>query len=145
LGEPVPTPVLGIDETRRGKPRWERCAETGRWLRVDPYDTGFIDLAGDQGLLGQCEGRSGAAVITWLSQRTPQFRESVTYWRSIPPRRMRRRSAPPGCCRTRRSWLITFVKLANDALTKVRRRLPESCGIAAAANLTPSGPTGGAC
>jgi hypothetical protein len=36
LTEPMPTAVLGIDETRRGKPRWERCAETGRWMRVDP-------------------------------------------------------------------------------------------------------------
>jgi transposase len=34
--EPAPTAVLGIDETRRGKPRWERCTETGRWVRVDP-------------------------------------------------------------------------------------------------------------
>lgn len=30
LAEPQPTPVLGIDETRRGKPRWERCAASGR-------------------------------------------------------------------------------------------------------------------
>jgi transposase len=58
LGEPEPTPVLGIDETRRGKPRWEYRAETQRWVRVDPWDTGFVDLAGDQGLLGQHEGRS---------------------------------------------------------------------------------------
>jgi transposase len=43
--------VLGIDETRRGKPRWQRCAASGRWVRVDPWDTGFVDLAGDQGLL----------------------------------------------------------------------------------------------
>ena len=48
-----PTPVLGIDETRRGKPRWERCAATGRSVRVDPWDTGFVDPAGDQGLPGQ--------------------------------------------------------------------------------------------
>ena len=75
LGEPQPTPVLGIDETRRGKPRWERCAATGRWVRVDPWDTGFVDLAGDQGLLGQREGRTGAAVIDWLSERAPAFRD----------------------------------------------------------------------
>ena len=30
-----------------------------------------------QGLLGQREGRTGAAVITWLSERTPEFREAV--------------------------------------------------------------------
>jgi len=79
LTEPAPTPVLGIDETRRGKPRCERCAEAGRWVRIDPWDTGFVDLAGDQGLLGQQEGRSGRAVVAWLKERTPQFRESVKY------------------------------------------------------------------
>ena len=54
--EPEPTRVLGIDETRRGKPSWEHCAETGRWVRVDPWDTGFVDLAGVQGMLGQRDG-----------------------------------------------------------------------------------------
>ncbi|MCX2935023.1 transposase family protein [Mycobacterium sp. CVI_P3] len=77
LGEPDPTPVLGIDETRRGKPRWEHCTATGRWVRVDPWDTGFVDLAGDQGLLGQREGRTGATVIAWLSERSVAFREAI--------------------------------------------------------------------
>ena len=43
LTKPAPTTVLGIDETRRGKPRWVRDEDTngpaGRWRRVDPYDT----------------------------------------------------------------------------------------------------------
>ena len=65
LSEPEPTRVLGIDETRRGKPRWEYCTETQRWVRVDPWDTGFVDLADHQGLLGR-EGRTGAALVAWL-------------------------------------------------------------------------------
>jgi hypothetical protein len=41
LAELEPTRVLGIDETRRGKPGWTRCELTGRWVRVvDPWDTG---------------------------------------------------------------------------------------------------------
>jgi transposase len=36
LEEPQPTPMLGIDETRRGKPRWQRHSETGRWVRIRP-------------------------------------------------------------------------------------------------------------
>ena len=61
LGDPAPVAVLGIDETRRGKPRWSRDPASGRWLRTDPWDTGFVDLTGVQGLLGQVEGRTGAA------------------------------------------------------------------------------------
>jgi transposase len=79
LGEPEPTQVLGIEKTRRGKPRWEHCTHTGRWVRVDPWDTGFVDRAGDQGLLGQREGRTGATVIGWLSERSAPFREGNQY------------------------------------------------------------------
>ena len=71
--------MLGIDETRRGKPRWQRCSDTQRWVRVDPWDTGFVDLAGDQGLFGQREGRTGAAVIDWLRERSDAFRDGVEY------------------------------------------------------------------
>jgi len=77
LSEPAPVRVLGIDETRRAKPRWEYCTDTSRWVRVDPCDTGFVDLAGDQGLLGQPAGRTTAAVVAWLNQRTPQLREEI--------------------------------------------------------------------
>jgi transposase len=31
LTEPEPPVVLGIDETRRGKPKWIQDSETGRW------------------------------------------------------------------------------------------------------------------
>ena len=41
LGAPAPVRVLGIDETRRGKPRWTRDTDSGRWVRTDPWDTGF--------------------------------------------------------------------------------------------------------
>ena len=60
LVEPEPVRVLGIDETRRGRPRWEYCSETQRWVWVDPWDTGFVDLDGEQGLLGQRTGRTSA-------------------------------------------------------------------------------------
>ncbi|WP_169309853.1 hypothetical protein [Gordonia bronchialis] len=50
LSTPKPVRVLGIDETRRGKPRWTRDVDGRRWVRVDPWDTGFVDLSGDQGL-----------------------------------------------------------------------------------------------
>jgi len=44
LGNPAPVAVLGIDETRRGKPRWCRDQVSGRWVRTGPWDTGFVAL-----------------------------------------------------------------------------------------------------
>jgi transposase len=124
-GEPPPTAVLGIDETRRAKPRWERCAASGRWLRVDPWDTGFVDLAGDQGLLGQREGRTGAAVVDWLSQRTPQVREAVQFVAIDPAAVYASAIRTPGLLPNATLVVDHFhlVALANDALTKVRRRV----------------------
>ncbi|MCW2562443.1 MAG: hypothetical protein JWQ31_1003 [Mycobacterium sp.] len=125
LGEPEPTRVLGIDETRRGKPFWEHCIETGRWVRVDPWDTGFVDLAGDQGLLGQREGRTGATVIAWLSERSAPFREGVEYVAIDPAAAYASAVRTPGLLPN--ATLVVdhyhLVKLANDALTKVRRRI----------------------
>jgi transposase len=81
-----PTTVLGIDETRRGKPRWVRDEQDkgaqgtpARWPPVDPYDTGFGDLAGVWGLWGQREGRTSACVLTWLQAQTPEFREAIGF------------------------------------------------------------------
>ena len=117
--------MLGIDETRRGKPRWERCAATGRWVRVDPWDTGFVDLAGDQGLLGQREGRTGAAVVGWLSERIPQFREGIEYVAIDPAAAYASAIRTPGLLPNATIVVDHFhlVKLANDALTRVRRRV----------------------
>ena len=125
LAEPRPTPLLGIDETRRGKPRWQRCTETGRWVRVDPWDTGFVDLAGEQGLLGQREGRTSAAVIDWLSKRSDEFRAGVQFVAIDPAAVYASAIRTPGLLPNATIVVDHFhlVKLANDALTKVRRRV----------------------
>lgn len=125
LAEPQPTPLLGIDETRRGKPRWQRCTETGRWVRVDPWDTGFVDLAGEQGLLGQREGRTSAAVIDWLSKRSDEFRAGVQFVAIDPAAVYASAIRTPGLLPNATIVVDHFhlVKLANDALTTVRRRV----------------------
>jgi transposase len=69
FGEPGPTAVIGIDETRFGSPKWARNGE-GRWRLSDPWETAIVDLAGGRGLFGQVTGRASAAVIEWLSVRT---------------------------------------------------------------------------
>jgi transposase len=128
--EPEPTPVLGIDETRRGRPLWTLSLETGRWVRTDAWDTGFVDLAGDQGLLGQVTGRTTACVVTWLGERTPQFREAIRFVAIDPAASyaaaIRARTAD-GVLLLPHAVLVVdhfhLVKLANDAVTKVRRRV----------------------
>lgn len=124
LGDPAPVRVLGIDETRRGKPRWTRDPGGDRWVRTDPWDTGFVDLGGDQGLLGQVEGRTGAAVRQWLGEQTQTFRDGVTHVVIDPS------AAYASAVTTEvlsNAVLVVdhfhLVKLANDAVTAVRRRV----------------------
>ena len=81
LVEPEPTTVLGVDETRFGRPRWlpDGHHDDGRvrWQRTDPWETGFVDITGDQSLLGQVDGRTSAAVQAWLGARSPAFRDAI--------------------------------------------------------------------
>jgi transposase len=81
LAEPEPTTVLGMDETRFGRPRWlpNGVHDDGRirWRRSDPWETGFVDLTGEQALRGQVDGRTSAAVTAWLAQRSPEFRDAI--------------------------------------------------------------------
>jgi transposase len=125
LTAPEPTRVLGIDETRRGKPRWVRDSDTKRWRRVDPYDTGFVDLAGCQGLLGQREGRTSKTVVQWLGEQSPQFREAIVFVAIDPAAVYAKAVRTPGLLPNARLVVDHFhlVKLANDCVTKVRRRV----------------------
>jgi transposase len=76
--EPEPVAMLGIDETRRGRPRFALDPETGVFKQVtDRWHTGFVDLTGDQGLLGQVEGRSAGDAGSWLAARTQHWRDGA--------------------------------------------------------------------
>jgi transposase len=77
--EPEPVRVLGIDETRRGKAKYETCQKTGKRVWVDRFDTGLVDITGTGGLLVQVNGRSAAPVIDWLGERDQTWRESITH------------------------------------------------------------------
>ena len=79
LGQP-PGPVahLGIDEHRRGRPRWRADPETGEYvLLADRWHTCFFDLSGDQGLLGQVEGRTADDAAYWLAGAPPAWRDAA--------------------------------------------------------------------
>ena len=125
LAEPDPVSRLGLDETRRGKPRWTQDRQTGRWKRIDAWDTGFVDLDGVQGLLGQREGRSSAAVIDWLRERSPEFRQRIEFVAIDPAAVYAKAIRTPGLLPNATLVVDHFhlVKLANDAVTKVRRRV----------------------
>jgi transposase len=123
--EPKPTTVLGIDETRRGRVRWRFSVEEKRWVRTDAYDTGFVDLAGDQGLLGQVEGPTSACVVDWLQARSPEFREAIRYVAIDPAAVYAKAIRTEGLLPNATLVIDHFhlVKLANDTVTKVRRRV----------------------
>ncbi len=71
---------------------------------TDPWETGFVDLAGGQGLLGQVEGRTSTAVRGWLQARSEASRAAL-----------------PGA----RIAVDHFhlIMLANRAVTAVRQRV----------------------
>jgi transposase len=75
---PAPVAYLGIDEHRRGRPRWQIDEQTGEYiLLADRWHTCFVDLSGGQGLLGQVEGRTAGDAAYWLAQATPAWRDAV--------------------------------------------------------------------
>ena len=39
------------------------CELTGRWVKLERFETNFVDLEGPQGLLGQASGRIKTNVI----------------------------------------------------------------------------------
>ncbi|MGI5509195.1 ISL3 family transposase [Streptomyces sp. CA-106131] len=79
--QPLPAvEVLGIDETRRGRTRWEQDPVSGKWqLTRDRWHTGFVDALHASGLLGQVEGRTAADVLAWLSTTPMTWRKSIRY------------------------------------------------------------------
>ena len=75
-----PVAVLGIDETRRGRPQWRQNPDTGRWEpAADRWHTGFVDAFGVQGLLGQVEGRAPSDVLAWLAGTDLRWRKQIRY------------------------------------------------------------------
>jgi transposase len=123
LTEPDPPAVLGIDETRRGTPKWIRDQETSRWVRTERFETNFTDIAGDGRLLGQVAGRTGKTVTSWLDARGQDWKDQVKFVAMDP-------------CAVYRSAVekalphavivvdhFHLVRLANQAVTRVRQRV----------------------
>jgi transposase len=79
LGQPPALVAhLGIDEHRRGRPRWRIDAGNGEYvLLADRWHTCFSGLSGDQGLLGQVEGRTADDAAYWVAQAAPAWRDAI--------------------------------------------------------------------
>jgi transposase len=79
LDQPAaPVAHLGIDEHRRGRPRWRRDEVTGEYVQLaDRWHTCFYDLSGEQGMLGQAEGRTADDAAYWLAGAAPAWRDAV--------------------------------------------------------------------
>jgi transposase len=122
-GEPEPVTVLGIDETRRGRPRFAPNPETGKLEQLaDRWHTGFIDLTGGQGLLGQVEGRAATDAGQWLAAQTPAWRNSVQVVAidmSAAYRAAVREHLPDAVLVVDH---FHIVQLANQTLSQIRRR-----------------------
>ncbi len=122
LVEPVPPVVLGIDETRRGRPRWQRDP-SGGWRKLERFETNFVDWAGDGGLLGQTAGRTGAAVVAWLDARGQGWKDAVQVVAMDPCAGYR--AAVEHALPNARIVVDHFhlVRLANQMVTEVRQRV----------------------
>ena len=121
--EPAPVAVLGIDETRRGKAKWESDPVTGARVWVDRWDTGLVDITGDAGLLAQVNGRSSAVVIDWLKAQDPAWTAQITHVAidlSAAYARVAREALPQAIVIADRFHLV---KKANDMVDAVRRRV----------------------
>ena len=79
LGGPLaPVAHLGIDEHRRGRPRWTTDPETGEYrLLADRWHVNFCDLSGGQGMIGQVEGRTADDTAYWLLLAPAAWRDRV--------------------------------------------------------------------
>ncbi len=111
---------LGIDETRRGKAKYEVCADTGKRRWVDRFDTGLVDITRDAGPDAPPNPRrtAHAQLIVdrfHLVKRANQMVEAVrrrTTWQS---RGRRRRNADPEWINRRR------LLRAAERLTNIQR------------------------
>ena len=120
---PPPVRVLGIDETRRGKGKYEIETSTGVKVWVDRFDTGLVDLDGTGGLFAQVNGRTSDVVIAWLNEQNPEWRAAITHVSmdtSATYARAARLALPNAVVVVDRFHLVA---LANRAVTEYRREL----------------------
>jgi transposase len=123
LADAEPVETLGIDETRRGKPRWTRAEDGEGWVKLETFETNFVDLGGWQGLLGQASGRTKANVVAWLDERGQAWKDAVRVVAMDPCATYRAAVAEALPHALIVADHFHLVRLANQAVTDVRRRV----------------------
>jgi transposase len=123
LADAEPVETLGIDETRRGKPRWTRAEDGEGWVKLETFETNFVDLGGSQGLLGQASGRTKANVVAWLDERGQAWKDAVRVVAMDPCATYRAAVAEALPHALIVADHFHLVRLANQAVTDVRRRV----------------------
>jgi len=99
---PALVAYLGIDEYRRGRPRWRIDEQTGEYIFLaDRWHTCFFDLSGGQGLLGRPKAVPRMTPRTGWPGPLPPGGTRSRSWRSTCAPFTPRRCA--GCCPARRS------------------------------------------
>jgi transposase len=123
--EPPPVTRLGIDETRTRKVRWRYDEDRGSWRREEPWMTSLtnLDPAAGRAILGLTPGRSSAAVCTWLQARSQAWRDGIEVVAIDPCAAYAHavRKVLPHATVVVDHFHLS--RLANDTLTKVRRRV----------------------
>ncbi|QBF45103.1 ISL3 family transposase [Janibacter limosus] len=112
---------LGIDEHRYRSVRFFRD-QSGAWRRYEPWMTTLVDLTTGQ-VLGVVQGRDSTAVVAWLAERSPAWRERVQVVAIDPSaafRKALREHLPLAAISVDKFHLV---KLGHDMVTRVRQRL----------------------
>ncbi len=122
-GRPRLVRRLGIDEHRFRTVRWFRDPDDpARWRRVEPWMTCMVDLSSGN-VIDLVDGRDSAAVRAWLEAQPKWWRRRVEVVAIDPSAAFRsavRRLLPKARVSVDHFHLV---KLANDMLTAVRRRV----------------------
>ncbi len=123
LAPPAPTTQLGIDETRRGRPRWHQDPDTLEWAKLELFETNFVDLTGRGGLLGQASGRTKKSVIAWLDGQGQEWKDTIEVVAIDPCATYRRavQDALPNALIVADHFHVS--RLGNKAVTDVRQRV----------------------
>ncbi len=123
LAPPAATTRLGIDETRRGRPRWNQDPDTLEWVKLELFETNFVDLNGVGGLLGQASGRTKKTVTQWLDGQGQEWKDAVEVVAIDPCATYRRavQEALPNALTVADHFHVS--RLGNKTVTDVRQRV----------------------